>query len=384
MLKQATDTRFLGRSPLLPPDDSIKKILIYRTGSLGDMLVTLPILHLIARRFPEAKRVLLTNIPGSVKEADPSTLFAGTGLIQDYLYYPGATRDVGKMLTLTWRIRRLRPDLLVYMPQTRTAQELIRDRRFFRLSGVRRFVGLLSRDELKYRFDSSTGLHESEVARLARVLSEIGDAREDDLDNWDLHLTPSERQTASRALCGLAGKPLIACGPATKMQAKDWGQENWRTLLAELSRRYREYGLVLIGARGDAEISDFAAQDWDGVKVNLCGKLSPRESAAVLEHAHLFLGPDSGPMHLAACVGVRCAIAFSARGLPGMWFPVGKQHQIVYHQTSCYGCNLQTCTSEARRCLTSISVEEMLEAAIKVLDCAGTAHALQKRATSAG
>jgi ADP-heptose:LPS heptosyltransferase len=73
-------------------------------------------------------------------------------------------------------------------------------------------------------------------------------------------------------------------------------------------------------------------------------------------------------MHLAASVGVPCVIAFSARSLPGPWYPAGQQHQIVYHQTSCYGCQLETCIVEARRCLTSIRVAEMAEAVARVLD----------------
>jgi hypothetical protein len=60
-------------------------------------------------------------------------------------------------------------------------------------------------------------------------------------------------------------------------------------------------------------------------------------------------------------------IAFSAAGLPGVWYPVGQQHQVVYHQTSCYGCNLETCIVEARRCLTSITVAEMAAAVAKVM-----------------
>jgi ADP-heptose:LPS heptosyltransferase len=151
------------------------------------------------------------------------------------------------------------------------------------------------------------------------------------------------------------------------MQAKDWGQDKWCALIAQLHAEYPGHGLVLIGAREEAGLSDFAAQDWNGPKVNLCGLLSPRETAAVLEHADVFIGPDSGPMHLAASVAVPCAIAFSAHGLPGVWFPAGQQHQIVYHQTSCFGCGLQTCTTEARRCLTSITVEEMAAAVAKVL-----------------
>jgi ADP-heptose:LPS heptosyltransferase len=166
----------------------------------------------------------------------------------------------------------------------------------------------------------------------------------------------------------LAGRPAIVCGPGTKMQAKDWGADNWQELLTQLHAQFPGYGLALVGAQEDAEVSEHAARNWAGAKVNLCGTLSPRETAALLEHAAVFLGPDSGPMHLAACAGVPCVIAFSARGLPGVWYPAGRQHQVIYHQTSCYGCNLETCTVEARRCLTSITVAEMAAAVGRVLD----------------
>jgi ADP-heptose:LPS heptosyltransferase len=74
-------------------------------------------------------------------------------------------------------------------------------------------------------------------------------------------------------------------------------------------------------------------------------------------------------MHLAASVGVPCVIAFSAAGLPGVWYPVGQQHQVVYHQTSCRGCKLETCILEACSCLTSITVAEMAAVVGRVMGC---------------
>jgi ADP-heptose:LPS heptosyltransferase len=180
--------------------------------------------------------------------------------------------------------------------------------------------------------------------------------------NWSLGLTAVEREAATAGLGTLRQCPLMVCGPGTKMQAKDWGRDNWRALLERLHTDFPRHGLALIGAAEEASACEYAAQDWTGPKVNLCGRLTPRETAAVLEHADLFLGPDSGPMHLAASVGVPCVIAFSARGLPGVWYPAGPRHQIVYHRTDCHGCQLETCTVEARRCLTSISVAEMAAA----------------------
>jgi ADP-heptose:LPS heptosyltransferase len=122
-----------------------------------------------------------------------------------------------------------------------------------------------------------------------------------------------------------------------------------------------------VGSAEDAEVSEFVAQPWAGAKGNLCGRLTPRETAAVMEHADVFLGPDSGPMHLAASVGVPCVIAFSARGQRGVWFPAGRGHEVRYHVPECAGCGLETCTVEQKRCLTSISVEEMERAVERVM-----------------
>jgi len=138
-------------------------------------------------------------------------------------------------------------------------------------------------------------------------------------------------------------------------------------LLGRVARRYPGHALALVGASEDAAVSEFAAQEWAGAKVNLCGRLTPRETAAVMEQARVFVGPDSGPMHLAASVGVPCVIAFSARGQKGVWYPAGDQHEIIYHAPPCAGCELETCVVEKRRCLTSISVDEMEQAVGRVL-----------------
>jgi ADP-heptose:LPS heptosyltransferase len=151
------------------------------------------------------------------------------------------------------------------------------------------------------------------------------------------------------------------------MQANDWEQENWRALLRRLYRRYPSYALAMAGAREDAALCEQAAMDWAGMKLNLAGMLSPRESAAVFSHAEVFVGPDSGPKHLAASMGVACVCVFGARELPGVWFPPGERNQIVYHQPECFGCELETCIAMEKKCLRSVTVDEMEEAVGRVL-----------------
>jgi len=330
-------------------------------------VVALPCLHLIARRFPEAERRMLTNFPVHAKAPPAAAVLGESGLVHGYMRYTVGTRRVGELLRVMREVRQFRPDLLVFLRDLRPWRVTRRDLMFFRMCGVRRVVGAPGELEMERGLDLVTGLHESEAHRLARLVGVLGDARLSDPQSWSLKLTYAERRAATDSLRGLAGRPLIVCGPATKMQAKDWGEENWRALLGRLGRAYPQHGLALVGAREDAEISEVAAQEWKGAKTNLCGRLSPRETAAVLEHAQVFLGPDSGPMHLAASVGVPCVIAFSARGLPGIWYPAGSQHEIVYHQPECAGCGLETCIVNERKCLRSITVQEMEQAVGRLL-----------------
>ena len=351
----------------MPPESPIRRVLIYRLGSLGDTVVALPCFHLIARTFPQAERFLLTNFPVHTKAPAAAAVLGDSGLVHGYMRYTAGTRRVDELLRLAWEIRRFRPDLLVYLMPMRPWKDLQRDQMFFRMAGVRKMVGLPGEQDAERRFDAGTGLYEPEALRLGRMMSELGDVNAGDPANWSLHLTDAERAVARAALGALAEGPLMVCGPATKMQSKDWGGDNWRELLARLHTEYPEHRLVLVGAREDAEASEFAAQEWTGAKVNLCGRLSPRETAAVLEHADVFLGPDSGPMHLAASAGVPCVIAFSAHGLPGVWYPAGDRHQIVYHQTDCFGCGLESCIVEARKCLRSVTVDEMARAVGRIL-----------------
>jgi ADP-heptose:LPS heptosyltransferase len=347
----------------LKPDPSIRRVLIHRLGSLGDTVVALPCFHLIARVFPNAERRLLTNFPVHAKAPASAAVLGESGLVHGYMRYTAGTRNPFELLRLAGEIRRFGPDVVVYLFHIRPWKAIRRDRFFFRLAGVRQMVGFGTEQEMKFRFDAATGLFEREPDRLARLVAELGDADTANLANWDLMLSEAESQTARDALGELADGPLIVCGPGTKMPAKDWGANNWQALLGRINAKYPGHGLALVGAKEEFDVAETAGRLWTGPRVNLCGRLVPRQTAAVLERAKIFLGPDSGPMHLAAGAGVPSVIAFSAAGPAGIWFPRGSKHQIVYHQTSCSGCYLEKCNVEGHPCLNSISVDEM-EAAV--------------------
>jgi len=344
---------------------STKRVLIYRMGSLGDTLVALPALHLVARAFPDAERRMLTNFPVNVKAPPAAAILENSGLVHGYFRYAVGTRSPRELLLLWWQLVRWRPQVLVYLGPIRGVETARRDAKFFRLCGIPRLVGVPDTDDMQQnRWQESEQALEPEGARLARNLAELGDAHLDDPASWDLHLTPAEHARATQALIAVAGRPIIAVSVGTKVQSKDWGRDNWRALLTRLAALYPGHGLVLSGAAEEGEASEFAAHGWRGVSsgpvVNLCGLLTPRESAAAFVQARVFVGHDSGPMHLAAAVQTPCVAIFAARNKPRVWFPYGRQHRVIYHQTDCWGCGLETCTVERKRCLTSILVEEVV------------------------
>lgn len=342
---------------------AVKRVLIYRIGSLGDTVVALPSLHLIARYYAGAEVRMLTNFPVHAKAPAAAAVLGESGLVQGYMRYTAGTRNPLEMWKLCRQIRAWRPDVLVYLMPMRSPKSVLRDRIFFRLCGVKKIVGLPGEAELRHDFDASTGLYESEAHRLARTVRELGDARVEDLGNWDLRLNAAEDAAAGAALVGLGGRRFLACAPGCKVSTNDWGEGNWRELLERLSRRLPDVGLVVLGAEFERELCARVAGGWQGACLNLAGSVSPRESAGILKRAELLIGPDSGPKHLAASVGTRCVCIFAARNLPGVWFPPGDGHKIFYQRVDCMKCGLEACEREAKKCILSITVGEV-EAAV--------------------
>ncbi|HLH77283.1 MAG TPA: glycosyltransferase family 9 protein [Candidatus Binataceae bacterium] len=342
--------------------------MIYRLGSLGDFVVALPVLHLIARVFPDAERLMLTNKPVVGKAAPAQAVLHGAGLIHHYLSYPVGLRDVSALLKLFKELRAWSPQVLVYLMEPRKGSAVYRDALFFALCGIRRMVGVPLAFSAQSNLRKGDGLHEHAAERLARLVGKLGDARLDSAASWDLHLTSEEMAAARSALQFPGGSMFITACVGTKRPANDWGAGNWKAALARISMRYPKLGLALIGSSDERAQSDVAASGWLGPSVNLCGKLSPRESAAVIRGAIAHLGHDSGPMHLAAAAGVPCVAVFSARELPGAWFPWGKQHKVIYHSVPCAGCGLEICVANGKKCILSITPDEVYRAAVEILE----------------
>lgn len=297
-----------------------------------------------------------------------STVLDNTGIVDQYIEYPVNKIGVLDLCELRSRIRALNPDILIYLMPDRSIYQLIRDWLFFKLCGIRNIIGLkFSRYYQTRQYIYSTKMWEHEAHRLTRLIEELGPV---DLANhylWDLTLTKQERHEAGHILSILQGKSFLALSVGTKVDAKDWGEERWLELTRHLGWLYPNLCLVLIGSHDEFARCELLRENWLGLSLNLAGKLTPRVSAAVIEKAILFIGHDSGPMHLAASVGTPVVAIFSARNKPGEWFPFGSQNRVLYNKTDCFGCRADVCINQRKRCILGISVDEVLVAVRSLL-----------------
>lgn len=207
---------------------------------------------------------------------------------------------------------------------------------------------------------------ESEAARLMRAIGH--ENRTLAPEDFSLCLTDSERNVADRTLreAGVTG-PFIAMSLGSKLPVKDWGDSRWSACLESLGSSVPGMWLVAIGSKDEFERTANVLHSWPGKTANLCGRLIPRESAAVIQRARLFLGHDSGPMHLASAVGTPLVAIFSARSMPGIWFPFGQESNAIYRDVPCRGCKLDDCIERKQACVTQIQPTEVVARALQVL-----------------
>jgi heptosyltransferase-3 len=350
---------------------SAKRVLIYRLGTLGDTVVALPALNIVARAFPAAERRMLTSIPPMAKASAASTILEHTGLVHGYFRYRLRTRSMAELIKLWWSIVRWRPQVLIDLSPASGIADAKRNSLFFRFCGVSRQIGVpLTEDMQKPRLLVRSRewtldeRYEYECSRLVRNIAPLGSIDLDSPTSWDLNLTPAEHSRATEVLATAGERPIIAVSFGTKNQSNDWGQERWRELLGRLAVLYPTHALAICGAQVEASEAENTVSEWRknsaAPVMNLCGMLTPRESAAVFHRAVIALGHDSGPMHLAAAVQTPCVAVFSARNPAGVWFPYGKEHQVIYHHVDCEKCGLEVCVVEGKKCIYSITVDEVL------------------------
>jgi heptosyltransferase II len=181
-----------------------------------------------------------------------------------------------------------------------------------------------------------------------------------------LRVSDEARQRADLALreAGARSNALrIAVGAgASYGSAKCWPPERFAKALNEILS-HSDADVVLFGTAAEVTVSAAIASELRRAPIDLTGKTPIAELPALLSKCHLFLGNDSGAMHVAAAVGLPVVAVFGPTDPDGT-APVTPRASIVQQKPYCSPCFLRRCPTD-HRCMKAVT-PEMVEAAMRL------------------
>ena len=179
--------------------------------------------------------------------------------------------------------------------------------------------------------------------------------------------TPGSRsmpRPARAAGMGINDRKLVAVAPGSKWASKIWSETRYAEVVNRLIKDFGCYP-VIFGGSEDRKKGKRLITGWE-TGMNAAGILSIRESAALLKDCTLYLGNDTGTMHLAAAVGTPCVAIFAAIDWRGRWQPFGNVHSIFRKSVECEGCFTANCFNN-HKCLDLIEIDEVHAACARIL-----------------
>lgn len=321
-------------------------VLVIQTASIGDVILATPVVEKLHRVYPGAAIDLL------VKKGNES-LFDGHPFLHDILVWDKSRNKYAGLYRLARRIRKTRYDLVVNVQRFASTGLLTA------CSGAEMTIGFdknpfsfFFTKKIKHRIEPN--IHE--VSRNLDLVSEITDR---EFTGPRLY---SPASLPAAVIGELTGGRIYTFSPASLWFTKQFPKEKWIGLLTAVPAEAKVY---LLGSKSDAGLCDeiMAGAGHPGA-VNLAGKLSLLESAALMKLARMNFTNDSAPMHLASATDAPVTVIYCST-VPGFGFgPLSSDSVIVEtdEPLACRPCGLHgrnECPEHHFRCAHTISLNKL-------------------------
>ncbi len=346
-----------------------RKILVRTTNWIGDAVISLPALEALRRALPEAEIVLLNkpwvsevywHFPGALRQIiyDPKEKhrgLAGLGRLIDDLraeHFDLAVlfQNAFQAAWIAWRSRI--PARVGYARDARRwllTESLPVPPRGAYGHEAYYYLHLLFRAGLIERPEPVKPLEEP---RLRMREAELG---------WAAKKLQSLRLDGPRFLVGI--HPGASFGPA-----KRWPPERFAAF-ADLAVGGLRADVLIFGSAGEASLAEAIARAMKHPSTVLAGTTTLTQMMALLAHCQLVVTNDSGPMHLAAALGLPLVAVFGSTDERGTG-PLSLHARVIKQPVECSPCGLRECPIDFR-CMNRVTAESVFEAAQKVLELAG-------------
>jgi heptosyltransferase II len=317
------------------------RFLVIRPGGIGDAVLLIPALLALKDYYPEAEITVLA-------ERRNCAAFALCPVVDGMLRY-----DVPSELL---KAMRGGFDVVIDTEQWHRLSAVVA-----RLTGAPVSIGFATNDRQRlftHRVDYS---HEQyEAYSFIDLLAPLGITPPKTLRVPFLAIPKPAAGQAVELLAPLAGKKFVAIFAGASIAERRWGGERF----ASVARALAAYGVsvVVVGGSDDAAEGDLIVAMGGGL--NLAGKTSLAETAAVIARAALLLSGDSGVLHLAVGLGIPTVSLFGP-GIEDKWGPKGEGDRIINRHFPCSPCTLFGTTPACHfrgHCLSEITPQAVTDA----------------------
>lgn len=343
----------LLRARMFSPDGyRPRKVLLIRVDRLGDMTLTTPAFGAIKNRFPEAElTVLAAPAAGALISADPRV----AGVV---LWTGGPLRKARTIREL----RRARFDMVIDPLNSYTLETAI----VAFLSGAGVSLGYDSYGRGIF-FDLRSAppgrVHFAEEALYLLRLAGISGAPL----KPQLYVSKDAAAAADGILAGagVTGEDLIiSIHPGGVYSSKRWAADRFAEVASRLVRGYGAK-LVLIANEEERALAETVCSRLPpGANVIKAVDLRPDVLSALMRKSLLFIGNNSGPLHIAAAFGVP-GVSTMGPADPVKWPPLGPDQVVLRADLACSPCNKGAC--KGHECMKNLTVEMMMTAAAGLL-----------------
>jgi predicted lipopolysaccharide heptosyltransferase III len=184
-----------------------------------------------------------------------------------------------------------------------------------------------------------------------------------------LHVRPEDDLAAADALLTIGvseGEGFVALHPGVRWPWNSWPAERFAGLIDYVQGKLG-VKVVLLGGERDCGTAEAILSRVESGARSLIGRLGILAVASVLRRAALFVGHDSGPMHIAAAMGTRVVALFGSSD-PRVWAPVGEGHVTIHKGIDCRPCLPHGCRRGDENCMRRIDVDEVIQVVERMLD----------------
>lgn len=340
-----------------------ENILVVKPSSIGDIVHSLPVLAKLRAKYPKARISWLV-------EASLAPLVEANPLLDAVIPFRrragGAVKTLLAQRELLARLGRERFDLVIDL------QGLLRSAIFTYATGAPKRVGLSdAREGARFFYtdvvEVKNGMHAAD--RYLRVGEAVGFAASG--PEFRLEVARAARGSALGVLSGPDGayaRPNIAFSLGARWPSKNWPAANF----ADAGRRLvaRTGGTVFIlGAASARKESEEIVKAMGAGAVNLVGRTSLAELAAVIGEMDVVVTPDTGVMHMADALGKRIVAVFGPTD-PAKTGPYFQRANVMVAKNVCelMPCMRRDCPRSDTICMKSVSGEEAALAAERQLE----------------